>query len=439
MRYVKISNKGTFDIGAAVNMLGASVKTTSDPIGMFGSGTKFALAQIVREGIKAKIWDGSNLWNVTSDKKTFRDREFQMVQLRVTNGRKIDTPITTEFGAHDWTDDWFIFREFVSNARDEGATIVTLTDGCDCIPNETAIYLPYERFKKYYDDVNELFTDKKDGELWIGSGKMYRQSVYIGTLKGTTINFNSRHIRINECRVMDSHDARYTLSCKLSNCDSVDIWEAFFKSDNEFADSLFISINLENTGKAIHEALTKVYGAKYTICPNVNELLRDAVSLGYVPVVLPKQLNLCANVKGLVNSYLAHQDNKVTRDMSEVETEAYNAIRYKCRAFIPMDMEINVKVFSEGMKDIAGLAQIGTNTILIRDTEFADPLELANTIIHEIGHIITGAGDYDRKFTDWFITALVTMANYANDLEAYADTLEASANGNVCHYCRASL
>lgn len=423
MKYVKISNPGSFDIASAVNMIGASVKTNTDPIGMFGSGVKYALAQIVREGIKAKIWDGANLWNVTSAKKELRGAEFDMVQLKVTNGRKVDTPLVTTFGAHDWNDDWFIFREFVSNARDEKDCKVSIVDGADGIVGETAIFLPYDRFKSYFDNVDTLFTARKNNELWIDAGKVYRQNVYIGQLEGTTISFNCRNIRINECRVMDTSDAKYELAMALQSCTDVEIWKAFFMSEKEFADSIVLSVQSPIVLTAIDEALASVYGKNYCVVPNVNELVRDSLAMGYVPAILPSQMKVSDMVT--VKHYLAMDNNKVTREMTEPESLQYNDIRYKCRAFIPMELEISVKVFSEGMEAIAGQANRTKKEILIRDTEFNNPTELMDTVIHEIGHIITDAGDYDRGFTSYFIKSLVAMANYANDMEAYCDMLEA--------------
>ena len=120
MKWLRISNPGNFDVVKSISMLGASVKETDSPIGLFGSGVKFALAQAAREDIALKISTDEDIYSVCVGTDTFRDKEFSIVNLKSKTGKKIKTPMTTRFGAEDWTDSWFIFREFYSNALDEG-------------------------------------------------------------------------------------------------------------------------------------------------------------------------------------------------------------------------------------------------------------------------------------------------------------------------------
>jgi hypothetical protein len=407
MRWIKIANRGCFDVVAAVNMLGASVKVNDNPIGMFGSGTKFALAQIARSNIEAKIYDGRQMFNVKTSRKTFRDKAFDMVSLN-----NIQTPITTEFGGQDWKDDWFIFREFYANAVDEGNHSISIVDDIIHTDGETAVFLPYYRFKEYYDNINKYFIPRNDiahcsGNMWVGDGSAYRQGVFIGKLEGTTLNLHSSNLEINECRTMNVDVAYAYYSAFMGVCCIKDNWVAFFQSSDEFKKKMNFSITSDRHGKIVHEALTEVYGENYCICPNVNDIVRDATSLGMYPVVLPSGITI---QNKNVRDYANLENASMIREMNESEKRMYDKVRNKISAFISKDIQINVRVFSEGIDGIGGNATLGTINIGIRDTSFSDERTLMHVIIHEIGHIVTKVGDYDRRFVAFFIDKLVDIA-----------------------------
>ena len=55
--YLKISNKGNIDINA-FRLMGASTKRGSDKIGFFGSGLKYGISTLLREGIGLRVFSG---------------------------------------------------------------------------------------------------------------------------------------------------------------------------------------------------------------------------------------------------------------------------------------------------------------------------------------------------------------------------------------------
>lgn len=408
MKWLRISNPGVFDVDSALNMLGASVKTGTNPIGMFGSGTKYALAQACREGISVKISTGSKLYSVATDTKKFRDVDFQKVVLRSTTGGSIKTPMTTEFGAKDWKDVWFIFRELYSNAIDEGNHQIDVVDGVDVLDGQTCVFLPYNNFKHVYHNLEKYFTKHEEG-LWIGDGCVYRNNVFVGQWEGCKINLNNSDIVINECRVMDLDYARSELEAFMRYCLEVDVWVEFLKSSDEFLERMNVKVykHQTETAKVIHEALIVVYGENYCLCPNVNDIVRDVQSMGYVAVVL-KGLNINSEH---VKTFVSLDSSQSCRLMNEDEATVFNTIRKSISAFIPDDCQPAVKIISDGAAQILGQADIVSEIIYIRVTLFQPALrkELVNTIIHEFGHIITKKGDYDRPFTNFFINALTEL------------------------------
>lgn len=408
MKWLRISNPGVFDVDSALNMLGASVKTGTNPIGMFGSGTKYALAQACRDGVNVKIATGEQVYTVGTDTKKFRDVDFQKVVLRSTTGGSIKTPMTTEFGAKDWKDVWFIFRELYSNAIDEGNHAIDVVDGIDVIDGSTCIFLPYNNFKHIYENLERYFTKKQEG-IWVGEGCVYRNNVFVGQWEGCKINLNNSNIVINECRVMDLDYARTSLEFQLRYCEDINVWIEFLKSSDEFLERMNVEINQyqSETAKVIHRALIAVYGENYCICPNVNDIVRDVQAIGYVAVVL-KGLSIKSEH---VKTFVSLDNSQSCRFMNEDEAIVFNKIRKSIAAFIPACCQPEVKVISDGAAQILGQADMLNGIIYIRGTLFQPALrkELVNTIIHEFGHIITKKGDYERPFTNFFINALTEL------------------------------
>ncbi len=406
MRWLKISNSGCFDVVAAVNMMGASVKVGENPIGMFGSGTKYALAQAVRGDIPVKIWNGEHMFNVGTKTKTFRDRAFKMVTLKQVGTHHV-TPITTELGSKDWNDDWFIFREFYSNARDEKNGRMEIVDDVVGEADNTSVFLPFEKFSTYFNNIEDYFTTKKPGEVWVGkAGRVYRQSVYVGEIKGTTLCINSPSVKINECRVADNDSSLSYLAHYINWSGNTDIYAALLTSSEDVIKNVDICFSERQYGH-LHEALVRVYGENYCVCPEVDFVIKDVEGLGMVPVVLPTSWNVKSDK---INNYLSLAGNKIVRPMNDEEQKKYTTARSKISAFIPIDLELKVEVFNESTGLFLGDAKLGSNEIRIAEKMFDNEEELLHVLIHEIGHIITKADDYSRKFTAFFVDCLVKLA-----------------------------
>jgi hypothetical protein len=116
---------GLIDIRAFTTM-GLSAKVGTNPIGMFGTGLKYAIAVLVRNGARPVVWIGRDRYEFFCQGTKFRDKEFQLVRMKrqtwslygLGRPRTIDLPFTTEYG-RNW-EMWMAFRELEANTRDEG-------------------------------------------------------------------------------------------------------------------------------------------------------------------------------------------------------------------------------------------------------------------------------------------------------------------------------
>lgn len=129
MSVVQFRTPGTIPL-EAFTLMGINVKTSDHPIGRFGTGLKYAVAVILREGGIVRVFRGGVEHEFFLRKLTFRGEEFRQIGMRRRHGlghwlRPVRLPFTTQLG-RDWKL-WQAYRELESNTRDEGGETV-LTD-----------------------------------------------------------------------------------------------------------------------------------------------------------------------------------------------------------------------------------------------------------------------------------------------------------------------
>ena len=120
------SNPGEIDI-LALTTLGVNVKEGASPIGFFGTGSKYAIATILRLGGTIVIQSGLRRYVFSEQETTIRGKDFGLVCMEQQDWENGEwwtgaTPrplgFTTELGKH-WLP-WMAYRELWSNAKDEG-------------------------------------------------------------------------------------------------------------------------------------------------------------------------------------------------------------------------------------------------------------------------------------------------------------------------------
>lgn len=108
-------NPGLIDINAAI-IMGINAKTNESPIGFFGTGLKYSIATILRNGCQIEIYRGHERYKFTTEEIITRDQKFDVV---VMNDRQLG--FTTDLGRR-W-ELWQAYRELYSNMKDEGGEV----------------------------------------------------------------------------------------------------------------------------------------------------------------------------------------------------------------------------------------------------------------------------------------------------------------------------
>lgn len=416
-KWIRLSNAGSFDVVTAVGMLGASVKTCDDPIGLYGSGIKYALAQCLRHNISLKISDNGKLYTLVAKPEEFRGETFNKVALKTKTGKMHVTGITSDFGKEDWNENWFIFREFFSNMLDEKGTW-EIVDSVEVNETGVDVFLPYAVFSEFIDNLEDYFTDP-DWSCRIGTGRVFKKGVWVGEFgedNNPGLDIQSPYVQITETRTMDIYYAWRRFSSILERVKDVELLSAFFSHPNCWPHVHSVWFNKVKTDDVshVHTALLNTFGDDYVVCPNVDWIIKDAEQvLGKNPIVLSEEWTLPEDVQTMDSI----SDTIIFRDATEDEL---CILEKGMKALSWMDdisnatgnklADINIRVLKTD-NNTGGLAKQGTTQIAInQDVISGDYTSFVKTLLHEIVHIFTGEGDYTRGFAGYMERALAEMS-----------------------------
>jgi len=118
MQSVFFANKGIIDI-IGMTTFGVSIKDNQNPIGFFGTGFKYAIAVILRNGGQIKVRSGDHTYEFTS--KSINARNNTPVNIVHMNDQPLS--FTTHVGVN-WKM-WMAYRELFCNAIDEDGVVTT--------------------------------------------------------------------------------------------------------------------------------------------------------------------------------------------------------------------------------------------------------------------------------------------------------------------------
>lgn len=220
MNYLCIENPGEVDI-AAFTLTGASVKQT-EAIGFFGSGTKYAIATLLREGVKFHVFSGENEIRFSTKTVDFRGEAFDQIFINDE-----PTSFTTRTGPKWQQRD--AVREFVSNALDEGCkTPVSESRNVSGAAGFTRIFLEMtDEIQFMWQHWGAYFTDQTVEVVPAlnASGSLFRRGVWISddTDKELLFNYNFREISLPESRKIATASAVYVMAEAMAK-GGVEVW-----------------------------------------------------------------------------------------------------------------------------------------------------------------------------------------------------------------------
>ena len=153
---LRCKNKGEIELNA-LKLLGAcSKRNDGSKIGFFGTGLKYAMSVLLREGITFKIFTGEREIKIGTIDEGFRGQTFKVITI---DGER--TSLTTDTGIK-W-DVWQAVREIVCNALDEDG-VNQLVKEVAPVVGETHIYVDatMAKVKEVTDNWNKYFAQDRE-------------------------------------------------------------------------------------------------------------------------------------------------------------------------------------------------------------------------------------------------------------------------------------
>ena len=217
MRYLVIENKGEMGPEGFLLMGTSTKRNQAGQIGQFGTGAKFGLAVLLREGVNVITISGEKRYTFGTEKVTFREQEFDRITIREGRHKPESTQYTTAMG-HGWGLSGAI-RELISNAYDEENAEVFTSAEVANRPGYTRIYVQLtESVFDIYRQFDRYFTVRRkplvSGEGWAiykpyGPGtRVYRRGVQVfeDTSLPACFDYQNDELSVREDRTSERYD-----------------------------------------------------------------------------------------------------------------------------------------------------------------------------------------------------------------------------------------
>ncbi len=382
MNYLIVKNAGLIE-PEDLYLIGSSTKRNStDKIGMFGSGWKFALAWLLRNDCAPIIYRGQKEIKIDSTSKFHRDNLVKVITIN-----DIETSLTTEMGMK-WTG-WMALREIISNAIDEGEYNLTTSWNPEINPerfdeNTTTIFIPmnndlakviqnynnyfaFERTPNFENEVGRIFIKEEASESII-----YRKGIkcFEGMYK-SIFDVDFHDIFIDENRLTYQHKISDKFSEFVENGVPTSILRKIL-SDSLYFEMLPYQLN-EQLKNSMIEFIDS--GEKFT-CPALKRLGGLLISHD-ATMTIPDEWFQKLSDDGLIESPFNKRkgnepDNFIRTDMKDL-----NGIKYYLSPF-KIDYKFHVGKF-DYQKDVF----IKDNNIYVKDESKLSDLKLSAIILSD--------------------------------------------------------
>lgn len=468
MSYLMIRNPGVAD-PAAFTLLGVSTTRysgVSGTIGQYGSGSKNALAKLLRDNINPVIVPGNLKMEFFSKPKLISGQIFNQVCVKYS-GKDLDGTnrsstedlgFTLEWGVQDWTKIAMAFRELVANAIDGAAldrqryncTDTTqaykdvefeVVDKPRAKAGYTAIFLPLTpEIQECWTNLGVLFLHYSQPHL-LGSKILpklgnknvliYKKGVLVSRVEEESIfDYNlGDELALDESRNAQVWDVRYACSKAIGNVEAGDlakilkaqiegrkVFESKFETSyvhNEYDDK-----DVKDKRKEKFQAAFKTVAGNNAVLVSGKKAVSDFVQKkGFEPVKIEgnwfqtlQQLGVTTEdnvLDGLEKE--GFSESEATPDMLKSLDMVWNLLetygKLNGREKPP------VKGFNPIMSGEAQTGGMYKNGIVYIHTDYSTMgFGLLKVMLEEVAHHCTGAGDMSRDLQDYLFRLIVEVA-----------------------------
>lgn len=389
-------NPGLIDMAAACT-LGVSVKEGDSPIGRFGTGFKFGVATLLREGARIVIYRGAERLELGTKRELIRGKEFELVTL---DG--VSLGFTTQLG-RDWKP-WMAFRELACNALDEGGRFYSDMGQPIADADETMICVTGGGIEDAYNDRHEVLIE----------GEPLYANAHIEVRPGETNAIYFRGVKVGLLPRTMTH--RYNI------LGSIDLTEdRTFKYQFEVVEKIGAGLIACDDAAILKRAMT--CGEGY---------LEHHIDMPIYRTASPAFDRIAADLRGSVSD-MANANPSALRiaeqkrlselgpdhsiPLNDIEQASLDrAVRLLSAAGYAISDYPIMAVESLG-KGVHGMAKEG-RIFIARAAFMKGTREIAATLFEEYAHLRSGASDCTREFQNWLFDQLLCRVE-ADNQEAF--------------------
>jgi len=434
-KYIKITNQSQFVNRLSLEKLGLSTKR-NDPgtIGQFGSGIKYAPIAALRMGLEWVFTGNDEIGPYTLSYIVKNESGINSIYYEYGKDDLKTSSFTLEAGMLSWEDEFQIYREAISNAKDGGNWSRSIVNKIEKpVNNEFSVYISaspkmmdiYNNHKIYFcDDHNVLFKIDKVSVLKNNMAdsnplRIYCKSVLVDTnkdVKNHLYNYEVNDIVLNEDRQVKSQiSAQYSIAnaiIKINNNKMIDKmldcvlvkqqkpWEFFGIYESAY--------NYSNPSSAWAEVFFNKFkenavllSPEQSMIPNIDSIIKMR---GKNPVkcISPQLYSILSQAKVALAHQVLDEDFQYDLDYDLSKYPKLQKAISICEQYEPKLtlMEKSISVFKSQTTDTLGMTlgidkSIEKRQIIIDKShaENSNIYELIATVLHEYDHYSTGIPD----------------------------------------------
>jgi len=382
------SNPGILD-PRLITTMGVNVKENSGAIGYFGTGLKYAIAVLLREGKNITIWNGEEDYAFTTKTIQIKNKEFQFIYMN-----KVELGFTTELGKN-----WGLsqaYRELYANCVDEHGEVYDADAAPTNIKGQTVIMV--EGIEDIHQNRDSFILDPSKHKLFYTTPTM---EVYGG--ESSTIFY-----RGFACATLDK-PTKFTYNIKtqmqLTEDRSIqNIWDVKYIIREAILKSDFNSKDIASIIAAkgfFEEDISYDYISNYEVNDQFHSALQFAVT--YQPNLINRSVgDLFIKFKKLDDvTFIEHKLTEQEQNKLNIATELANRV-FEFDYPIHVTTSLGTSILGRALNENIYLAHI-----LFRQSE----RQIASCILEEATHIQTGYFDHTPAMQTHLFELLIEMAS----------------------------
>lgn len=380
-------NSNELDI-RALKTFGVSVKENENPIGFFGTGLKYAIAILLREGQSITVFSGKVEYTFQTKEENIRGKPFSLITM---NGEELG--FTTLLG-QTW-ELWMAYRELWCNTIDEGGSIYKAQEMPFPEERKTFISIEGKKFQEIHQNRSAFFLQSSSLECFDkitvhpnSTSKAYFQGICIGDAPfpgNTRYTYNTlKNISLTEDRLLKYgfQYKRYIGEAILTSKSEEYIMDCLICGDS-YIEGI---IDLTDCDASPSELFIKV----------AQKILLDA-SLYINPSV--RSLIIAHNIQ--LHTPALHRPTPVEEKMLQ------KSIIFCKKLNFPVD-EYPIKIVTTLGQGILGQAK--NETIFLSIEAFSMGTKMvAGTLIEEYIHLLHGYGDETRSMQNFLLNKIISL------------------------------